>query len=300
MSLNSANTKLLASFEKFIIARNYKGKKLLHITPVKEFLIWTQKRGIRQIQRMQSQHILAYYQYLSNRPNHRRGGMLSDSTINNHLFSIRLLNEYLLQQQIISRPLIIPRKNDQTRIERKILTIDEIRILYDSTKTEAERALLAIAYGCGLRRSEIQHLNLSNVKLTQGLLIVKSGKGGKRREVPMSDGVIRDVKAFVIGERTENILTAKSREEALFINRSGRRMSGEYIHRMLQQIIKRSENEVIQNKQITLHCLRHSIATHLADKGATMDFIREFLGHAELDTSQIYAKKRKRNQVFKV
>ncbi|MCB9196586.1 MAG: tyrosine-type recombinase/integrase [Flavobacteriales bacterium] len=300
MELNRANTKLLNAFGVFINIRNYKGKKLLHITPVKEFLEWTQQRGIRHIERVESKHILEYYQFLSTRPNHRRGGMLSDSTINNHLFSIKLLNEYLLEQQIISRPLIIPRKNDQTRIERKILTIDEIKILYKSTKTEAERALLAIAYGCGLRRSEIQHLNLSDVKLTQGLLIVKSGKGGKRREVPMSDGVIRDVKAFVIGERTENILTAKSREEALFINRSGRRMSGEYIHRMLQQIIKRSENEAIQNKQITLHCLRHSIATHLADKGATMDFIREFLGHAELDTSQIYAKKRKRNQVFKV
>jgi len=300
MELNRANTKLLKAFESFINVRNYKGKKLLHLTPVKEFLSWTQQRGIRQIERVQSKHILEYYQYLSNRPNQRRGGMLSDSTINNHLFSIRLLNEYLLEQQIISRPLIIPRKNDQTRIERKILALEEVKILYDSTKTEAERALLAIAYGCGLRRSEIQQLNLSDVKLTQGILIVRLGKRGKRREVPVSDGVIQDVKAFVLGERTENILAAQNREEAFFINRHGKRMSGEYMHRMLQHVIARCENEEIQNKKITLHCLRHSIATHLADKGATMDFIREFLGHAELDTSQIYAKKRKRNQIFKV
>ncbi|MCB9196603.1 MAG: tyrosine-type recombinase/integrase [Flavobacteriales bacterium] len=300
MELSTANTKILQAFVKFLNARNYKGQKLLHITPVKEFLSWTEQRGIKRISKIESKHLLEYYQHLTTRPNQRRGGMLSDSTINNHLFSIRLLHEYLLDQRILARPLIIPRKNDHTRVERKILTLDQIKILYAATKTEAERALLSIAYGCGLRRSEIQNLNLSDVKLTGGMLIVRAGKGGKRREVPMSDAVIQDVKTFVLNERNENLLSSTQREEAFFVNRVGKRMSGEYLHRMLQQIISRSEDQTIKDQHITLHCLRHSIATHLAERGASMDFIREFLGHAELDTSQIYAKKRKRNQVFKV
>lgn len=300
MNLNRTNKKLLEAFGRFISVRNYKGKKLLHITPVKEFLFWTQQKGIKKISKVESKHILEYYQYLSSRPNHRREGMLSDSTINNHLFAIRLLNEYLLDQRILYRPLIIPRKNDQTRIERKILTVEEVKIMYDSTVTEAEKALLSIAYGCGLRRSEIEQLNLSDVKLTQGLIIVRSGKGGKRREVPLSDGVIADLKAFIVGDRLENLLQSEQREEAFFINNKGNRMSGESLHKILQRIIVRTEDEKILAKNITLHNLRHSIATHLADKGASMDFIRDFLGHAELDTSQIYARRRKRNQVFKV
>lgn len=300
MELTRANKRLLEAYEKFIKARNYKGKKLLHITPVKEFLNWTQQKGIRQITKVESKHILEYYQYLSTRPNHRRSGMLSDSTINNHLFSIRLLNEYLVEQRIISRPLIIPRKNDQTRVERKVLTVEEVKILYDVTINDAERALLSVAYGCGLRRNEIYHLDLGDVKFTKRILIVKQGKRGKRREVPMSKRVVVDLKEFVLGERNEYLPKTNIREEAFFINQKGGRMSGEYLHRTLQKIISRSKNEEIQKKHITLHCLRHSIATHLADNGATMNFIRDFLGHAELDTSQIYAKRRKRNQVFKV
>jgi len=300
MKLNRVNKQLLEAFTRFLTVRNYKGKKLLHVTPVKEFLFWTQQRGIRSMEKVTNKHIMEYYHYLCSRPNQRRGGMLSDSTINNHLFAITLLHEYLLEQRVIYKPLIIPRKSDATKVERKILTVEEIKVLYASTKTEAERALLSIAYGCGLRRSEIQQLNLSDVKLTKGSLIVRAGKGGKRREVPMSDGVIKDLKAFVLGDRMDYLLMAENREEAFFINRKGNRMSGQYLHKILQRIINRTEDENIEKKQITLHCLRHSIATHLANGGASIDFIREFLGHAELDTSQIYARRRKRNQIFKV
>lgn len=300
MELNTENSSLIEAFKGFVVARNYKGGKLLHITPVIEFMEWTQQRGIKNMSKVESNHLVEYLHFLSSRPNKRRDGMLSDSTINNHMFSISLLHEYLLEQRVLRRPLIIPRKNDSTRIERNILSVEEIKLLYAVCKTEAEKALLSIAYGCGLRRSEIRSLNLSDVKLTQGLIIVRSGKGGKRREVPMSDSVIQDLKAFILGERTENLLEAEKREEALFINRKGKRMSSEYLHRSLKQMIERSDNQQIIDKNITLHCLRHSIATHLSENGASMDFIREFLGHAELDTSQIYAKRRKRNLVFKI
>lgn len=300
MQLNTANTRLLNAFESFATVRNYKKIKSLYVTPVRAFLEWTEKRGIKKISKIETAHVMEYYHHLSNRPNLRRSGMLSDSSINNHLMAISLLAEYLLAQRTLSSPWVVPRKKDLTKIERKILTVEEIKTLYTMSTTQEDRALLSLAYGCGLRRSEIVKLNLSDIKLSQGMLIVQEGKGGKRREVPMSDTVVTHLKTFILDKRNENLLNAKVRQEAFFVNRLGKRVSGEYIYRMLQRIIMRCDDQRIKDKNITLHCLRHSIATHLAENGASIDFIREFLGHAELDTSQIYAKRRKRNNVFKV
>ena len=68
------------------------------------------------------------------------------------------------------------------------------------------------------------------------------------------------------------------------------------MNQLLKDIILRSKSVSLMQKQITLHSLRHSIAMHLAENGADIEFIRDFLGHSEIDTSHIYARKNKRKQ----
>ena len=300
MKLTKNNQKLLEAYLRFIRVRNYSGGEKSFGTAVTEFLEWLQQKGIYNLSRVNNGHMNEYFQYLITRPNKRLSGTLADSTINQHLFSLSLFYENLLEQNVIRKSVYIPRKNNLNSRERQILTLPQIKELYQHCNSKLETALLSLAYGCGLRRSEIHLLNVRDIQLTTGIVIVQKGKLGKRREIPMSDKVLHDLKTYITTERLEQICKYQETKEALFINSLGNRITGNHLNELVKKIIQRTGSTEIQNKHITLHCLRHSIATHLSEKGAGMEFIREFLGHSEIDTSQIYAKRRKRNNVFKI
>jgi len=165
-----------------------------------------------------------------------------------------------------------------------------------------EKALLSVAYGCGLRRSEIHNLNTNDVNLYKGTLIVRKGKGNKSRTIPLSDAVISHLKDHLIDERSDYFSSdAKESSQAFFIGVMGKRMRGEALNNNLKKIVTRTGNDELERKRITLHSLRHSIATHLIDKGADIEFVQRFLGHSMIDTAHLYAKRRKQkimNQVF--
>ena len=118
---------------------------------------------------------------------------------------------------------------------------------------------------------------------------MRKGKNSKRREVPMSDRVIEDVKNYIHHYRR---IDSKNISYHLFIAPQGNVLSGYSMNEIIKEMAGRVP--VLINKTITLHTLRRSIATHLAEKGAGIHFIQEFLGHSEIDTSQLYAIKRKR------
>ena len=162
---------------------------------------------------------------------------------------------------------------------RSALSLSEIKELYAHCETKQDRALLGIFYGCGLRRSEGEALNLRDVHFRQNLLYVRSGKFGKRRAVPMSEQVKEDLWTYVIEERQ-----AKPGETAFLCNRSWKRLKGQDCNLHLQALAKRSN----LNGHISLHTLRHSIATHLLQSGLPVEYVRDFLGHKHLEATQIY------------
>jgi site-specific recombinase XerD len=113
----------------------------------------------------------------------------------------------------------------------------------------------------------------------------------------MSDSIIRDIRDYIINERHE--YEKKGRvESALFLNEYGSRVSGDYHNKRIKILVAKTENELLIGKEITLHCLRHSIATHLLDGGASFEFVRAFLGHSEFDTVHIYSRRRKNKMIF--
>ena len=97
----------------------------------------------------------------------------------------------------------------------------------------------------------------------------------------------------MIHERPQVLHYGKQNETAFFLGNKGTRMKGEYLGEMLHEIINRTNNRKLISKEITLHCLRHSIAVHLIDQGAGIEFVRDFLGHSQIDTAHIYARRRK-------
>lgn len=293
---------IFEEYDSFIQSKGYKTTRnsKMYQTCVIEFLWWLESQSILKVTRIDSSVLMRYTEYLSNRPKLRGAGTLSQNMLNKHFFSLRLLFDLLLKTERVESTVYLPKYYKTATEHRNILTVDEIKELFDNASSEAERAVLTLAYGCGLRRTEIERLNYRDVNLKENYLIVRDGKGSKLREVPLSKTTVKTLRNYLKNEREELLENNNLLEKAFLLNANGRRMLGATANRRLKQVIERASNYEITEKEITLHNLRHSIATHLLEKGADIEFVRSFLGHAEIDMVQVYARRRKRNRIFNV
>jgi integrase/recombinase XerD len=227
---------------------------------------------------------------LKERPNKRRAGGLSESYINHHIYALKLFFQWQLNNGLRSEcPISSLEFKAPTSQPREILTQEEIKLLFEATATLKERAVIALFYGCGIRRSEGEKLNLKDIHFRSNMLYVREGKGTKRRAVPLSPRVKKELWNYATKERfnKESACTERSRSEAAFIcNKVGTRMTGLSYSRLLKKMLERAEIK----KEITLHCLRHSIATHLLESGLSVEYVRDFLGHKHLESTQIYTR----------
>ena len=285
------------NFKSFIRARNYKAITN-YISPVLEFLNWSEVHGITRINNISQLDMNKYFGYLTTRPNIKLGGTLSESSIKGHILALNILFEMLLNSGVIERAFVFPTFNLGGKQQRNILTIDEVKELLSHCKNQLERCIINIGYGCGLRRKEMEMLNVHDVQINKCCLVVRTGKNNKRREVPLTDPITRELKEYIISYRPQLLKDTKKLEKAFFINSKGYRMSGDLLNDTLKYIIRRTKNAEIIEKNITLHCLRHSISTHLQEAGAKIEFIRDFLGHLDIDTSLLYMVRRKKQFVI--
>jgi integrase/recombinase XerD len=144
-----------------------------------------------------------------------------------------------------------------------------------------DRALLELAYGGGLRVSELCGLALGNLLLEDGLVRVL-GKGGKERVVPIGRGTIGTVSVYLSVLRP-TLDRGQSRGRVLL------NVRGEPLSRVgAWTVVKRCAERAGIQKRVTPHTLRHSFATHLLEGGADLRAVQEMLGHADLSTTQIY------------
>ena len=145
-----------------------------------------------------------------------------------------------------------------------------------------DRALLEVLYGGGLRVSEGCGLDVSDLDRGAGglLVLVRRGKGGKSRSVPLGDKAAEAIDAWLPARRQ------LGDGPALFVNAAGRRLTPRSVQRLVQRW--RAAGGVVP--PATPHALRHSFATHLLDGGVDLRSIQELLGHASLASTQIYTK----------
>lgn len=262
---------------------------------VREFLFFIENKGISDLKEVLAVDIIAYYEYLKERPNQVRGGTLSNSSLSRHLFSLKLFFGFLMDiGELDNSPVDLSSIKIKKAGERSVCSIEEIQQLYKACENRRDIAIMSLAYGCGLRRSEIQKLNVSDVLFHKGILLVREGKYAKSRTVPLSDKVLKDLREYVIYERPK-YFQGGSRDtlEAFFVDKRGERMKTFRFNLRLKEIIQRTMNPELIRKEISLHCLRHSIATHLIDNGAKIEFVQKLLGHSGMDTTHIYSKKRR-------
>ena len=247
-----------------------------------EFLEQMELKGINHLQEIEPKHIQEHHEYLSQRPNKRRKGGLSSQMISHHIYAIRLFLSYQEQiENLTDNPisgLNFPRPESK---EREILTVNEIQTLYEVSSTYIEKVIIGLFYGCGLRRSEGEALNVKDISFKSTLLYVRQGKGSKRRVVPVNEKVLNDFKSYLYQERW-----AKDGETAFICNNAGRRAKGDKFNKIIKELVIKAEIK----KEVSLHNLRHSIATHLLENGLSIEYVRDFLGHKHLEATQIYTR----------
>lgn len=169
----------------------------------------------------------------------------------------------------------------------EVLTVEEIDALIgaidpDAPEGQRNRAILETLYGSGLRVSELVGLDLGQVYLQEGYLVVR-GKGNKQRMVPMSPVAVGEIREYLADYRASLTVQAASRN-ALFLNRRGSRLT----RQMIFTIVTRLALAAGINKRISPHTLRHSFATHLLEGGANLRAIQQMLGHESISTTELY------------
>ena len=272
---------------------------------IREFLLYLERCGIDSMDQAARDKTERFVRYLKRRENKLSGSGLMNASINVGISSVNKFFEYLLQSGNVT---LIPDNLEYVEElyrPRTVLSLQEISSLYEATYInkwfaraetkeyqeaiqQRDRAMLGIYYGCGLRKSEGTNLIASDILTERKLIFVRKGKGCKERYVPMTDGNLNYITEYLKDGRNFLLARNQSGTESFFINQFGGSCSDQALSARLDRLVKNSGNPGLQRKKPTLHTLRHSIATHLLQSGMEIEMIQKFLGHASLESTQIY------------
>lgn len=294
----------IASFREWLQTLGY-SSPMVYALPnhIQEFLHYAESKGYAGLQQLSDELVKEYYYRLRERRNVRSGGGLSNAYLNKHLQALQKFGDYLRASGRLLLPkLDIPTEAADGEIT-DILTQAEVKLMYEATYLPYEqkkndkgsvyyeamqlrdRAMLAVFYGCGLRRNEVVHLDVADIFFEKAVLHVRQSKGYKERMTPLTKQSVEHLQNYLYDARP---YFCKQENKAFFVNHSGRRLGGQQMLLRLQALVQLTENEELQSKDIHLHTLRHSIATHLLQNGMTLERIQEFLGHSSIESTQIY------------
>jgi integrase/recombinase XerC/integrase/recombinase XerD len=214
---------------------------------------------------------------------------LQNASITRKLAALRAFFRVLREHgQIASNPADLMASPKAEQKLPRVLKPDELSQLLDRIPAATplqvrDRAILEVAYGCGLRAEELVDLGLDAVDFDAEQVRVE-GKGSKTRFVPLGEYAAQALSRYL--ERARPALTGPGDETALFLSKTGRRLSTSDVRRRLRVWTRQAELQ----GGVSPHALRHSFATHLLDGGADLRAIQELLGHSSISTTQIYTR----------
>jgi site-specific recombinase XerD len=284
---NAAWDDALAAFDQDLARRAVAGKtRTAYAGDVRDFAVWAQDRGAGPTQ-VDVRTLRRYAAGLS-----ERGA--APATIARRLAALRGL--FRVQMELGARQdnpaelLSSPKKAQ--RLPR-VLKASEVAALLDSIPAATpldlrDRALFELAYACGLRAEELVNLDLDSVDFDSETVRVE-GKGGKTRLVPVGEHARRALERYLARSRPA-LADDRANDPALFLSKSGRRLSTSDIRRRLTGWARRAMARSPALARAHPHALRHSFATHLLDGGADLRAIQELLGHATISTTQVYTR----------
>lgn len=194
-------------------------------------------------------------------------------TVNLHLNAIKFFYKDVVR---IYRPINIKFMKRQKRLP-VVLSRDEIMQVIATIKNKKHQTMIALAYGAGLRVSEIVNLKAGNIDISSNLIYVRGAKGNKDRRTLLPEKLKKLLSA---------VLIYKDRNDYVFESERG----GKLTTRTVQKIFERGLQRANISKEATFHSLRHSFATHLLENGTSIRYVQELLGHQSIKTTQMYTR----------
>lgn len=198
---------------------------------------------------------------------------ISSQTMNLHLHAIKYLYREILKSRV---PIEIGFAKTASRLP-VVLSRDEIGEIIQEISNAKHRMMVSLAYASGLRVSEVVGLKARDIALSELTVHVKGAKGNKDRIT---------VFPARLSASMRNLLAGKSGQDYLFESERGGKLTERTAQKILENALKRAGIK----KGATFHSLRHSFATHLLENGVDIRYVQELLGHANIRTTQIYAK----------
>jgi tyrosine recombinase XerC len=272
----------LAAYDRDMRARSMAERtRRAYAVDLGQFVAWARERGL-ELAKVRHRDIRRYAAGLSS-----DGAMAS--TVARKLAAVRGLFDFLVRTERVGQnpaDLVSSPKREQ-KLPR-VLSGEEMRALLERipARTSLElrdRAMLELAYSCGLRCEEIVNLDIDSFDFeTEQLRVL--GKGSKERLLPVGEPAQRALRRYL--EKGRLALASDPREAALFLSKSGRRLSRSDVTRRLALWVR----EAALAAGVSPHALRHSFATHLLEGGADLRAIQELLGHASISTTQVYTR----------
>lgn len=209
------------------------------------------------------------------------------ATVARHIAAVRSFFRFLVRRGILAAnpaaTLTQPRKQrrlpavvEESAVQSMLESMD-----MSTPSGSRDRAMLEVLYGGGIRLQELLSLRIVDLELADGTVKVL-GKGRKQRIVPVGRGAVGSLRSY-LARRAELSPDVEARDR-LFVTDRGRPMNPRYVQRLVAARIR----QVSEVGRQSPHVLRHTVATHLLNRGADLRAVKELLGHASLSTTQVY------------
>lgn len=252
------------------------------------FLVWLDQIECQRPEDM-SKDLLERYRYHVHRSRQASGHPLSRHTKHDRLANVLRFLRWAVNQGHLDRDptvgVALPRCGRP--LPKAVLTAQEAeRVLAQPDVSTIlglrDRAILELLYAAGLRRQELIDLGLTGLDLPRGVVVVRSGKGGKDRAVPINRRAAVWLAKYIDNARP--ILLGDTKSDTLFITTHRGPVSPE----RMSVLVRRYVNTADLGKKGSCHLFRHTMATLMLEGGADLRYVQAMLGHADISTTQIY------------
>lgn len=286
--MNRSYQNILQNFKKWLQTLGYAESTVYaSVNYTRDFFTWLESGQINRLNQVTGKMLREYHRHLETRKNRRRSGSLSANYITGNINALKRLSKYLQETGKGSLEVDLKARPDDRTI-KTILTPAEVQALYRACDSDylgiRDKAILAIYYGCGLRKSEGLALDTSDVLLREKRILVRKGKYYRQRWVPITESVKEDLEEYLFTARQKILSFKPVNTDAFFLSIRVKRMCGNALIERIHRLTRAARIE----KQVGLHTLRHSIATHLLQSGLELEEVSRFLGHNSLESTQIY------------
>jgi site-specific recombinase XerD len=229
--------------------------------------------GAHDVNDMDEEKIRSYFLYCAEKLK------MTESQINSRYNAVKFYFEQVLGREKFF--IDLPRPKAPSQLPKYISTRD-IKKLFATVANTKHALMLKLCYGMGLRVSEIVNIKVKDIDSGNMQVLIERGKGKKDRYANLPESILDDLRAYCKEYRPQKYL---------FEGQGG----GKYSIRSVQNVFTTAMRKANINKDVGIHGLRHSFATHLLENGTDISYIQQLLGHHDIKTTLIYAKVAQKN-----